>query len=56
VRGADSGYYTDSSALVKRHIPEIGPEWFQALVDQVVWNTITTTRVSILADFDVCLA
>jgi hypothetical protein len=27
-------------------MPKIGPEWFQAFVDQVVWNTITTTRVS----------
>jgi hypothetical protein len=39
-------YYTDSNALVKRHMPKIGSEWFQALVGQVAWNTIATTRVS----------
>ena len=39
-------YYADSSALVKRHIPEIGSAWFQALADQVAGNTITTARVS----------
>ena len=39
-------YYADSSALVKRHIPEIGSAWFQALTDQVAGNTITTAHVS----------
>lgn len=39
-------YYADSSALVKRHIPEIGSAWFQALADRVAGNTITTARVS----------
>jgi len=31
-------YYTDSSALVKRYMPKIGSEWFQALVGQVSWH------------------
>ena len=39
-------YYADSSALVKRHIPEIGSAWFQALADRVAGNTITTARMS----------
>ena len=28
-------YYADSSALVKRHISEIGSAWLQALADRV---------------------
>ena len=39
-------YYADSSALVKRHIPEIGSAWFQALADRVAGNIITTARMS----------
>ena len=39
-------YYADSSALVKRHIPEIGSAWFQALADRVADNTAITARVS----------
>jgi predicted nucleic acid-binding protein len=31
---------------VKRHIPEVGSRWFQALVDPVAGNVITTARVS----------
>ena len=38
-------YYADSSALVKRHIPEIGSAWFQALTDQIAGNTHTQPRV-----------
>lgn len=40
-------YYADSSALVKRHIPEIGSAWFQALAEQVTGNAITTARMSL---------
>jgi uncharacterized protein len=36
-------YYADSSALVKRHIPEIGSAWFQALADLDAGNTILTS-------------
>ena len=43
-----SDYYADSSALVKRHIPEIGSTWLQELTDQVVGNTIITARVSMV--------
>ena len=39
-------FYADSSALVKRHIPEIGATWFQALADPVAGNVITTARIS----------
>ena len=38
--------YADSSALVKRHIPELGSIWFQALADPVAGNVITTARIS----------
>jgi len=38
--------YADSSALVKRHIPEVGSRWFQALGDPVAGNVITTARIS----------
>jgi predicted nucleic acid-binding protein len=38
--------YADSSALVKRHIPEVGSSWFQALVDPIAGNVITTARIS----------
>jgi uncharacterized protein len=38
--------YADSSALVKRHIPEVGSRWFQAQVDPVAGNVITTARIS----------
>jgi predicted nucleic acid-binding protein len=31
---------------VKRHIPEVGSRWFQALVDPVAGNVITTARIS----------
>jgi predicted nucleic acid-binding protein len=41
-------YYADSSALVKRHIPEIGSAWFQALADLDAGNTIITARVSMV--------
>ena len=41
--------YADSSALVKRHIPEGGSIWFQALVDPVAGNVITTPRRSPMA-------
>jgi predicted nucleic acid-binding protein len=41
-------FYADSSALVKRHIPEIGSPWFQALADPTVGNAITTARISLV--------
>ena len=41
-------YYADSSALVKRHIPEIGSTWLQALADRVAGTTIITARESMV--------
>lgn len=38
--------YADSSALVKRHISEVGSSWFQALADPIAGNVITTARIS----------
>jgi uncharacterized protein len=40
--------YADSSALVKRHIPEVGSIWFQGLADPVAGNVITTARISMV--------
>jgi hypothetical protein len=41
-------YYADSSALVKRHIPEIGSAWLQALADLDAGHTSITARVSMV--------
>jgi uncharacterized protein len=41
-----ANFYADSSALVKRHIPEIGATWFRALADPVAGNVIATARIS----------
>jgi len=41
-------YYADSSALVKRHVNEIGSGWFQALADSATGNVITTSRISLI--------
>lgn len=42
-------YYADSSVLVKRHVNEIGSDWFRALADRAAGNVIITSRVSIVA-------
>ena len=44
-------YYADSSVLVKRHVDEIGSDWFRALVDPGAGNVIITSRVSIVEVF-----
>jgi hypothetical protein len=41
-------YYADSSALVKRHVAEIGSAWFTALADPAIHNTIVTAHVSLV--------
>jgi predicted nucleic acid-binding protein len=41
-------YYADSSVLVKRHVNEIGSDWFRALADPASGNAIITLRVSII--------
>jgi predicted nucleic acid-binding protein len=39
-------FYADSSALVKRHVVELGTGWFQALAAPTAGNTMTTARIS----------
>ena len=49
-----SDYYLDSSALVKRYLPEIGTAWVRALTDPATGNTISSaeiTRVEVAAAF-----
>lgn len=41
-------FYADSSALVKRHIPEAGTTWFRGIADPTSGNVILTARVSII--------
>lgn len=40
-------YFADSSALVKRHVAEIGSRWFSQLADAQTGNTIIISRLSI---------
>ena len=40
-------YSADSSALLKRHVHEVGSIWFQALADPLAGNTIITARISL---------
>ena len=40
-------YYADSSALVKRHAPEIGSFWIQQEFSATSGNTIITSKLSI---------
>ncbi|MCI0525325.1 MAG: type II toxin-antitoxin system VapC family toxin [Acidobacteria bacterium] len=42
-----AAYYADSSALVKRHVPEIGSAWFTTLADPSSGNVIVTARLSL---------
>lgn len=41
-------YYADSSALVKRHVAEIGSAWFTTLADPSAHNTIITAQISLV--------
>ncbi len=40
-------YFADSSALVKRHVQEIGSNWFSQIADPQTRNTIIISRLSI---------
>lgn len=40
-------YFADSSALVKRHVAEIGSRWFSQLADAQTGNTIIISRLSV---------
>lgn len=41
-------YYADSSALVKRHIPEIGSQWIEQEFDAASGNRIITSKITIV--------
>jgi predicted nucleic acid-binding protein len=43
-----SDYYVDSSVLVKRHVFELGTNWFQHIADPASGNTILTAQISIV--------
>ena len=43
-----SNYYADTSVLVKRHVPETGSAWVQALTDAAAGNAIVTTQLSLI--------
>ncbi len=40
-------YFADSSALVKRHVQEIGSNWFSQVADKQTGNKIIISRLSI---------
>lgn len=41
-------FYADSSALVKRHLPERGSSWFRTLTSAGSGNRIETARLSLV--------
>lgn len=41
-------YYADSSALVKRHISEIGSLWIEKEFDTVSGNTVITSKLTVV--------
>jgi len=41
-------FYVDSSVLVKRHVTEIGSNWFKNLASSASGNIILTSRISVL--------
>lgn len=41
-------YYADSSVLVKRHVQEIGSNWFRQLADTAAGNLIVTASLSLV--------
>ncbi len=41
-------YYADSSALVKRHIPEIGSAWIEQEFDAASGNRIITAKLTVV--------
>ncbi len=41
-------YYADSSALVKRHIPEIGSAWIEKEFDIASGNRVITSKFTII--------
>jgi len=41
-------FYADSSALVKRHLPELGSLWIRHLTDRRTGHVISTNRLSLV--------
>ncbi|MEQ8462666.1 type II toxin-antitoxin system VapC family toxin [Coleofasciculus sp. E1-EBD-02] len=41
-----NAYFLDSSALVKRYIPETGSAWIQAIADTATGNLLFITRIT----------
>jgi predicted nucleic acid-binding protein len=41
-----SAYFLDSSALVKRYVPETGSTWIQAIADAVTGNLLIISRIT----------
>ncbi|CAN5855640.1 type II toxin-antitoxin system VapC family toxin [soil metagenome] len=41
-------YYADSSALVKRHIPEIGSAWIEQEFDAASGNTVISAKITVI--------
>lgn len=41
-------YYTDSSALVKRHIPETGSAWIEQEFDAASGNRVITAKLTVV--------
>ena len=44
-------YYADSSALVKRHIPEIGSAWIEQEFDAVSGNRVIYRKINCRRSF-----
>jgi uncharacterized protein len=43
-----AAYFLDTSALVKRYIPEIGTNWIQALTHQSSGNVLLISRITLV--------
>ena len=41
-----NAYFLDSSALVKRYVPETGSAWIQAIVDAATGNLLIIARIT----------
>jgi uncharacterized protein len=43
-----AAYFLDTSALVKRYIPEIGTPWIQSLTHQSSGNVLLVARITVV--------
>lgn len=41
-----AAYFTDSSALVKRYVMEVGSSWLKALLDPMTGNVVVVARIT----------